>query len=740
MKASLFFSALWLAVASFFSPPEKAILTGTVTDGKEPLIGASIKVMKDNVFIAGSITDLNGLYRLELDPGKYQLEVAYTGFETFRFIDVTLTPGKTHIMDATMSSTVLTEVVITAYKVPLIQQDNTSGGQTLTSDQIKNLPTRSVNAIIATEPGKTSIDGGDVTILGSREDKTGHELDDVAVLGTTTPAKSDERRELKSSAPLKKAPAPKGEAPMGAAPTKPVTYTGETKPVPPPPSSESTDIIVGADGRKKRVVVAFAPETYEEKIVLIDVEDGKLYEGDVAEMADEAITSGTISQPKPRAGLLTAGEWNDLHNWNRHWTDLQADGEIASYENMYGFFARQRYTVMLSNNDDIPLADMVVQLKNAGDMIWEARTDNTGKAELWAGLYDKKTYSDLGIEVWVNGKKQAFKNPKTAKNGFNFIKVDAPCAAPTNVDIVWAVDATGSMGDEIEYLKTEVLDVIGRAKNNNPALSFRMGTAFYRDKGDAYIVKSSGLSTDIERTVEFIQKQSAGGGGDYPEAVHSALEEVVYGQKWSENAIARICFLVLDASPHQDPAVIESIQKSIREAAKLGIRIVPLAASGIQKDTEFLMKFFGLATNGTYLFLTDHSGIGGKHLEPTSDEYKVEPLNDLFVRIITEYTSLKTCEGKSNIRFEDDPQQQPGATIQASYFPNPAVDQFTLELPYEVQSVTLYDSEGKGVRKIEKPQAGANIIRVNDLTAGFYTIRIMNNGRMQSGKLLVVRS
>lgn len=267
-----------------------------------------------------------------------------------------------------------------------------------------------------------------------------------------------------------------------------------------------------------------------------------------------------------------------------------------------------------------------------------------------------------------------------------------------------------------------------------------MGTAFYRDKGDEYIVKSSGLSTDIARTVEFIQKQSAGGGGDYPEAVHSALEEVVYGQKWSENAIARICFLVLDASPHKDPAVIASLQKSIQEAARLGIRIVPLAASGIQKDTEFLMKFFGLATNGTYLFLTDHSGIGGKHLEPTTDEYKVEPLNDLLVRIITEYTSIKTCEGKSNIRFEDDPQQQPGAVIQASYYPNPAVDQFTLELPYEVQSVALYDSEGKGVRKLEKPQAGPNIIRISDLAAGFYTIRIMNNGRMQSGKLLVIRA
>ncbi len=681
MKASLFFSALWLAVASLFAPANKAVLTGKVTgDAGEQLIGAKVLVLKDRTLVQGAVTDIEGNFNIDVEIGTYDVEVSYLGYSTKRLTDIKIETGKPNELNVVLEAgAVLSEVVVT---------------------EMKDRSRRESDKSMAYESGAVG-----------------------------------KSAKMKSTSAPRKAPSPKGEAPMGAAPTKPVTYSGETKPASSP--SDASEI-EGSGYRGNRVELALVPETSEGKVILIDVEDGKLYDR-AEEISDEA-PSGTISQPVPRAGLLTAGEWNDLHNWNHHWADLQADGEIASYEDMYSFFARQRYTVMLSNDNDIPLADMVVQLKSAGEMVWEARTDNTGKAELWAGLYDKKTYSNLSIEAWVNGKKTELKNPKVAKQGFNFIKVNAPCAAPTNVDIVWAVDATGSMGDEIEYLKTEVLDVIGRAKNNNPALSFRMGTAFYRDKGDEYIVKSSGLSPDIARTVEFIQKQSAGGGGDYPEAVHSALEEVVYGQKWSENAIARICFLVLDASPHQDPAVIASLQKSIREAAKRGIRIVPLAASGIQKDTEFLMKFFGLATNGTYLFLTDHSGIGGKHLEPTSDEYKVEPLNDLFVRIITEYTSIRTCEGKSNIRFEDDPQQQPGATIQASYYPNPAVDQFTLELPYEVQSVTLYDAEGKGVRKLEKPQAGANIIRVHDLAAGFYTIRILNNGRMQSGKLLVVRS
>lgn len=487
-----------------------------------------------------------------------------------------------------------------------------------------------------------------------------------------------------------------------------------------------------------------APAAMAPKPVMMDIKEfsaESAYE-EKGSPAEAAPGIHVPAQPAPRAGLLTAGEWNDLHNWNRHWVDLLADGETDAFQKMYGFFPRQRFTVMLTNEHGFPIADAVVQLKTTGGkMLWEARTDNTGKAELWAALFSpEKENTPLRAEVWLAGVMHEIPVLKAASQGFNVLKINAACKAPQNVDIVWAVDATGSMGDEIEYLKTELLDVIGRAKRHNPELSYRMGTVFYRDKGDEYITKSSGLSSDIPTTVAFIQKQFAGGGGDYPEAVHSALEEAVFSQKWSENALARICFLVLDASPHQGADINESLQKSIREAARQGIRIVPIAASGIQKDTEFLMKFFGLATNGSYVFLTDHSGIGGKHLEPTTDEYKVEPLNHLLVRLITEYTTIETCAGKSEIRFENDPQQQTGPLLQALYYPNPAVDQFTLELPFEVQSVTIYNSEGQAVHKLENPAEGLNVLRIQDLAAGFYTIRILHKGLMQSGKLMVVRS
>jgi hypothetical protein len=71
------------------------------------------------------------------------------------------------------------------------------------------------------------------------------------------------------------------------------------------------------------------------------------------------------------------------------------------------------------------------------------------------------------------------------------------------------------------------------------------------------------------------------------------------------------------------------------------VRIVPLGASGVDKDTEFLMRMLDIATGGTYTFLTNHSGIGGDHLEPTIGEYDVELLNDLLVRVITQSLAVE---------------------------------------------------------------------------------------------------
>ena len=138
--------------------------------------------------------------------------------------------------------------------------------------------------------------------------------------------------------------------------------------------------------------------------------------------------------------------------------------------------------------------------------------------------------------------------------------------------------------------------------------------------------------------MNIIKKQNAGGGGDWPEAVHTALEKSLQDFDWNEKARARIAFMLLDAPPHQDhQGVMESVHKSIDRYAAMGIKLIPIASSGIDKETEFLLRMMASVTEGTYVFITDDSGVGGEHIQPTVGEYKVEILNDLMVRLIQKY-------------------------------------------------------------------------------------------------------
>ncbi len=194
--------SLLLTIAMLFclgaAIAQSTVLTGKVSDDKgEVLIGASVKVSKGADMIKGAVTDYEGNFRITLDPGTYTVEFTYTGFNSVRVEGVKVLTAQLNFLNQSMSDNLtLSTVDIVAYKVPLIEQDKTSGGQTLTSDQIKNLPTRSVNAIVATTAGTTSIDGGAINIKGARSTGTNYYIDGIRVSGTPPPVQDLEQLQV----------------------------------------------------------------------------------------------------------------------------------------------------------------------------------------------------------------------------------------------------------------------------------------------------------------------------------------------------------------------------------------------------------------------------------------------------------------------------------------------------------------------------------------------------------------
>ena len=148
-------------------------LGGKVTDedSKEPLSFSTVVLFKNGVYITGTPTDLDGNYNFtSIDPGTYEVEVGYTGYQTQRVEGVMVLAGKANKLDVALSNVggvMLDEVVVTEYRNPLIEHDNTTSGAVITSEQIQNLATRNINAIASTAAGlSTSDEGGAITIRG----------------------------------------------------------------------------------------------------------------------------------------------------------------------------------------------------------------------------------------------------------------------------------------------------------------------------------------------------------------------------------------------------------------------------------------------------------------------------------------------------------------------------------------------------------------------------------------------
>jgi hypothetical protein len=335
------------------------------------------------------------------------------------------------------------------------------------------------------------------------------------------------------------------------------------------------------------------------------------------------------------AGKLTAGNWCDNHNWE-FFQDVLKKSEWSKMKETWKFIPEERYVVKVKNGKE-SAQDIPVLLKDrSGKVIWKTRTDNHGEAFLFAKLFEKDE-NVFEVEVGDNTNFVSQTVGGTPERNIEFdIKTSSK---PSKIlDIMFMIDATGSMGDEMRYISDELNDVISRVKRTQQQmLTVRVSNNVYRDKGDDYVVRSFPFTENISVALSQLNEQSAGGGGDYEEAVEEGFDDAINKHEWSSSAVARLMFFVLDAPPHLTNDNIKKIQEVTKIAAAKGIRVIPVASSGVDKNTEFLMRFLSVSTGGTYVFLTDHSGIGNSHIEPTIGKYDVEYLNDLLVKVINGY-------------------------------------------------------------------------------------------------------
>ena len=378
---------------------------------------------------------------------------------------------------------------------------------------------------------------------------------------------------------------------------------------------------------------------------------GEMADGEMPEPDGGAEESEPTQLP---SGMITAAAWVDNDNYAM-WLDLFSQGEengkfyqYTNTENSWGFTSLNRIKVNVKNGENPVAGATVIASDPEGNALFSAVSDAQGNAYLF-------TDAESGNISVKSGEGSAGATFSAEERDIE-ITLDNNAEKLNVIEIMLLLDVTGSMGDEMSFLKNELADVIYKIAQNNEGVIINLALLFYRDTDD----KVPFLYCDFETVTNAdamnkqqtsLNNQKADGGGDYPEAVDKALEMAV-NKQWSTGATTKIIFHVLDAPAHSTVENRERFQNAVKIAAEKGIRICPILCSGAAELTEYTMREAAINTGGTFIFVTDDSGIGDTHHDPDLPNVTVELLNSLMVRIVNGY---HTGEFAPAVYWKDDP-------------------------------------------------------------------------------------
>jgi len=279
-----------------------------------------------------------------------------------------------------------------------------------------------------------------------------------------------------------------------------------------------------------------------------------------------------------------------------------------------------------------------------GQLVFEGRTTASGQALIHPRAFGLSAGAVLAVRVEKNGAVNEL-SFVSGQSDHHVVKLDhaGQGDAPVALDVLFLIDATGSMDDEINKLKASILQISAQIDALPARPDVRFGMVTYRDHDDAYVTRAHDFTPDVRVFQAELDKVRARGGGDYPEALNEALHQAVWDVEWRGSEAVRLIFLVADAPPHLDSVQDFAYNVEMVEMVRRGIKIVPIASSGLDDQGEYVFRQLAQFTLGRFVFLTyqeagqPSSGSGTEtshHVE--AQDYTVDDLDKLIVRLVTD--------------------------------------------------------------------------------------------------------
>lgn len=301
-----------------------------------------------------------------------------------------------------------------------------------------------------------------------------------------------------------------------------------------------------------------------------------------------------------------------------------------------------------------PVMAQSYTVKDAGNApLWRGVTYANGETVLFPSVFWSDRATPASVVCHLSNGQEIQVPWRPSLDGFVTVQLDAPRRTPRKipVDVAFVLDATGSMGDEIQQLRDVLFSIHSRLQNAARAADIRFGLVVYRDRGDAEPLRVVSFTANVDSFQLALESVSASGGGDTPEDVHAGLRATLKDLAWREGSI-RNAFLIADAPPHTDYGQEYDYLWASRTANSMGIRINTVGASGLDQSGEHAFRQISVATYGQFIFLTygetgESSGMGsvadpGRVSHHTGANWSARRLDDIVVDFVRRDIAYQT--------------------------------------------------------------------------------------------------
>jgi len=205
-----------------------------------------------------------------------------------------------------------------------------------------------------------------------------------------------------------------------------------------------------------------------------------------------------------------------------------------------------------------------------------------------------------------------------------------PEATAAALDLIFCIDVTGSMDDDIASVKAAASNIVNTVAARSS--DYRVAIVAYRDWDDSAgyaMFEDYAFSSDVGAIIANINSLSVGGGDDEPEAVLEALMRAIDSRSvgsWRNNVNKQV-IVMGDAPPH-DPSregfTAASVAQAAEDADPVVIQAIVVGNEGIYSP-EAVEAFRELATltGGNFFEAADASQVA-EVLQQTIED--IQPL------------------------------------------------------------------------------------------------------------------